>query len=72
MTYALSLINVGDTGSCSAFGESTLASSEERSIPPLSESIRLEQPLSFCGEVVHLEDSEVRENMERELLLPVN
>lgn len=51
------------------FGESTLASSEEGSIPPLSESLLLKQPLSFCGEVVPLEDFEVRERMEKELLL---
>jgi hypothetical protein len=51
------------------FGVSTLASSEEGSIPPLSKSLLLEQPLSFCGEIVPLEDSEVRERMEKELLL---
>ncbi|OHB33179.1 MAG: lytic transglycosylase [Desulfuromonadaceae bacterium GWC2_58_13] len=51
------------------FGEPKLASSEEGSIPPLSESLLLKQPLSFCGEVVPLEDSEVRERMEKELLL---
>lgn len=51
------------------FGEFTLASGQEGSITPLSESLLLEQPLSFCGEVVPLGDSDVRERMEKELLL---
>jgi len=38
-------------------------------IPPLLESIRLEQPLTFCGETVPLDDAEVSEDMEKELLL---
>lgn len=42
-------------------GKSTLAASEERSIPPLSNSLRLEKPLSFCRELVPLKDSD-REN----------
>lgn len=51
------------------FGGSALASDKEEAIPPLIESLRLEQTLSFCGEVVPLEDPEVRERMEKELLL---
>jgi len=47
----------------------TLASDMEESIPPLLGGLRLEQTLSFCGEVVPLEDPEVRERMEKELLL---
>lgn len=38
-------------------------------VPPLEESLRLEQPLTFCGEAVPLADSDVRERMEKELLL---
>ncbi|MBN2428285.1 MAG: transglycosylase SLT domain-containing protein [Deltaproteobacteria bacterium] len=47
----------------------TLALDKDGAIPPLLESLRLEQKLSFCGEVVPLEDPEVRERMEKELLL---
>jgi len=48
---------------------SALAADGEVSLPPLVESLRLEQPLTFCGEVVPLGDSDVRERMEKELLL---
>jgi len=51
------------------FGGATLASDKDGAIPPLLESLRLQQTLSFCGEVVPLEDPEVRERMEKELLL---
>ena len=51
------------------FNGPTLASGQEKTIPPLFESLRLEQILSFCGEAVPMEDSEVRERMEKELLL---
>jgi membrane-bound lytic murein transglycosylase D len=47
----------------------TLASDMEGPIPPLLVGLRLEQTLSFCGEVVPLADPEVRERMEKELLL---
>lgn len=46
-----------------------LAAEKDEAIPPLFESLRLDQTLSFCGEAVPLEDSEVRERMEKELLL---
>jgi len=48
-----------------------LASDQEGAVPPLLESLRLEQPLSFCGEAVPLQDPEVRERLEKELLLSV-
>ena len=51
------------------FSGSVLAAGGESSIPPLEESLRLEQPLTFCGEPVPLEDPDVRERMEKELLL---
>ena len=51
------------------FGGVVIASDKEGPIPPLLESLRLQQALSFCGEVVPLEDPEVRERMEKELLL---
>lgn len=48
---------------------SALAADRDVSVPPLVESLRLEQPLTFCGEAVPLVDSDVRERMEKELLL---
>ena len=48
---------------------SGLSFASESSVPSLVESIRLEQPLTFCGEPVPLEDFDVRERMEKELLL---
>jgi hypothetical protein len=42
---------------------------DEGVIRPLHKSLRLEQALTFCGEAVPLEDSDVRERMEKELLL---
>ncbi len=47
----------------------SFAAGSEKVIPPLSESIRLEQPLAFCGESVPLDTAEVKEDMEKELLL---
>lgn len=51
------------------FSGSTLASDKEGAIPPLLGGLHMEQALSFCGEDVPLEDPEVRERMEKELLL---
>lgn len=39
------------------------------SVPSLLSNVRLEQNLNFCGESVPLADPEVRERMEKELLL---
>ncbi|CAB1083497.1 Membrane-bound lytic murein transglycosylase D [Olavius algarvensis Delta 1 endosymbiont] len=38
-------------------------------IPALLNSVRLSGPLDFCGEVVELDNPEVRERLEKELLL---
>jgi hypothetical protein len=46
-----------------------LASEQQKTIPSLLESLRLKQALSFCGEAVPLQDPEVRERLEKELLL---
>lgn len=51
------------------FSDSVLAADGDGAAPPLLESIRLEQPMTFCGEAVPLEDPAVREQMEKELLL---
>ncbi len=50
-------------------GGTALALDKEVVVPQLLETLRLEQSLSFCGEAVPLEDPEVRERMEKELLL---
>ncbi len=54
---------------CLFFSGFVFAAGGESSIPPLEESLRLEQPLTFCGEPVPLNDTDVRERMEKELLL---
>ena len=51
------------------FSGSVLAAEREGAIPPLMESLRREKRLTFCGEAVPLEDPDVRERMEKELLL---
>lgn len=51
------------------FSGTPLAAEREGTIPPLLESLRLEKTLTFCGEAVPLEDPDVRERMEKELLL---
>lgn len=51
------------------FSGPVLASDRVKGVPPLLESLRLDQSLTFCGEAVPLEDSDVRERMEKELLL---
>jgi membrane-bound lytic murein transglycosylase D len=45
------------------------ATIEPSELPCLVASVRLEGPLSFCGEVVPTEEQEVRERYEKELLL---
>ena len=37
--------------------------------PPLIASVRISEPLEFCGEALELENREVRERLEKELLL---
>ncbi len=37
--------------------------------PPLISSVRINAPLDFCGEPVEIENSEVRERLEKEMLL---
>ncbi|WP_432821829.1 transglycosylase SLT domain-containing protein [Trichloromonas sp.] len=51
------------------FSGPALASDKAGTIPTLLESLRLEQKLFFCGEAVPLDDPEVRESMEKELML---
>lgn len=51
------------------FSGPTLAADRDEAIPPLIESLRLKQSLTFCGEAIPLEDPDVRERMEKELLI---
>ncbi|MCG6895113.1 MAG: transglycosylase SLT domain-containing protein [Desulfobacteraceae bacterium] len=44
---------------------------ETAAFPSLISALRIEGPMDFCGESVPLEDPEVRENLEKELLLSV-
>jgi len=46
-----------------------VAMGEEAAVPRLEESLRLISSLEFCGEPVPLDDPDVRERMEKELLL---
>ena len=51
------------------FSGPAFAAGSEKAISPLLESLRLEQAMTFCGEAVPLADADVRERMEKELLL---
>jgi len=51
------------------FSSGSALAASEGAVRPLLESLRFEQNLSFCDEVVPLQDPEVRERMEKELLL---
>jgi hypothetical protein len=51
-----------------AYGDSTEKISPAQ-FPPLIASVRLSGPLDFCGEPVELDNPEVRERLEKELLL---
>ncbi|WP_020678361.1 lytic transglycosylase domain-containing protein [Geopsychrobacter electrodiphilus] len=51
------------------FSAPTRALAQKDTIPPLLESLHLEQSLTFCGEPVPLDDPDVRERLEKELLL---
>jgi membrane-bound lytic murein transglycosylase D len=59
------LLGIGLFSSLYLFGGSTKSSS----YPSLVASLRIDTPLEFCGERVPLEIQEVRERMEKELLL---
>ena len=46
-----------------------LASSDDNPFPGLISEVRISGPLNFCGEAVPLENQDVRERLEKELLL---
>ena len=39
--------------------------------PSLNDSLRITRPIDFCGETVELEEQDVRERLEKELLLTI-
>jgi len=52
-----------------ADGKTSGKNSIPKTFPPLVESIRIDTPLDFCGEKVPLDNPEVRERLEKELLI---
>lgn len=52
-----------------AAGEEIPPENESAVLPSLIAALRIEKPLSFCGEPVPLDNQEVRERLEKELLL---
>ncbi|BCR04853.1 hypothetical protein DESUT3_19220 [Desulfuromonas versatilis] len=63
------LWSLGWLAACLLCSAPALAADAKEATPPLLESLRLDKKLDFCGEPVPLDDPEVRERMERELLL---
>lgn len=47
----------------------TLQTSETENIPSLISSLRIDAPLEYCGEAVPIDNPEVRERLEKEILL---
>ena len=62
------LIVLSVTGALT-FGVAGASAGGEMIVPRLEESLRLMQSLDFCGEPVPLDDPDVRERMEKEMLL---
>jgi membrane-bound lytic murein transglycosylase D len=62
LMLAVSLLAAGS-------GRASVAAAPQANIPALIDSIRITGPLSFCGESVPLDDPEIRERMDKELLL---
>ncbi len=63
ITILISLVTIGAT---SGFVSDTTGAAQ---FPPLINSVRINGPLDFCGEPVELENTEVRERLEKEILL---
>jgi hypothetical protein len=68
MKYFISAFILSILTVASAHGES-LDSSEINQFPGLISRVRISGPLDFCGEAVELENQDVRERLEKELLL---
>jgi membrane-bound lytic murein transglycosylase D len=68
MKYFLSIVSLFVLTVMSAHGEDNLPS-EINQFPGLISRVRISGPLDFCGEPVDLENQDVRERLEKELLL---
>lgn len=65
----LLLITVGVLMATFALAAGPESPSEEDGYPSLLKSIQFQEPIDFCGESVPLENQEVRERLEKEMLL---
>jgi len=66
--FVIVLITLAGTGICDA-QEAEIQQSPVW--PALMTSIRISQPIDFCGETVDIDSQEVRERLEKELLLTI-
>jgi membrane-bound lytic murein transglycosylase D len=66
----LTLLLIMLTGTGTAIGQEPAMPSPS-AWPPLTASVKITEPLDFCGEPVPLDDQEVRERLEKELLLTI-
>ena len=65
----LLLITVGVLMATFALAAGPESPSEEDGYPSLIKSIQFQEPIDFCGEPVPIENQEVRERLEKEMLL---
>lgn len=65
----LLLITVGVLMATFALAAGPESPSEEDGYPSLLKSIQFQEPIDFCGESVPLENQEIRERLEKEMLL---
>ena len=66
--FVIVLITLTGTGIC---GEQELEIQRSPAWPSLMPSIRITRPIDFCGETVDIDNQEVRERLEKELLLTI-
>ena len=66
--FVIALITLTTTGIC---GAQELEIPQPPAWPSLMTSLRITQPIDFCGETVDIDSQEVRERLEKELLLTI-
>jgi len=66
--FVIALITLTGTGIC---GAQELEIQQSPAWPSLMTSLRITQPIDFCGETVDIDSQEVRERLEKELLLTI-
>ena len=69
MKYLIPIISVFVLTMMSAHGEDKLPTDTNQPFPGLMSRVRISGPLDFCGEGVDLDNQDVRERLEKELLL---